>query len=626
MYHRQPLIWICVLLISIRYTPVASEQAMPLFAHGIQELNDGQLDAALETFRRVTTLAPDFADAHYHIGLVYYQKAEFQKAINAFTETLKLLPRDTDALINLGLSLHKAGGGYAINSPDKRIFCEKAIKAYQTALEIQPHNVEALNNLGLAYQELERFDDAIASYEKGLILNPDLHQLQTNLSIARDLQAGTYSFTAYQHYQTGIQAKHAGKTEVAINAWKRAIVESPKYLQAYLQLAELYFEKREYESAIDTYLSAITSVFASGSNHFQPADAADIFYNLGNSYLYTQQLGSAVSAYQQAVDLNPRLVRAWANLATVLLEMERLDAAITACQSALKASVTAIPSGKSPNTSLPELSAIKSTLSTAKAIKSGEYTMQAYRLWKRGVSVGNSGDIPTALKLWEQAVALSPHYAVAHENLAWVYFNLRRFDDAIETCQIVQTIRPSPQVAQLLTFANELKAAKYPFKTYQLWDQGRRASAAGNLAEAIALLSEAIEIGPDFAAAYNTLAWLYADKLGTNLAEAERLARHAQVLDPDAAHIQDTLGWILYKQGRYREALDAFKQALVYTPNNAEYLYHASLATLKNGQSSQALKYLTKAIALDKQFIQRAQTQSEFDAIRFSPEFRALIP
>ena len=95
---------------------------------------------------------------------------------------------------------------------------------------------------------------------------------------------------------------------------------------------------------------------------------------------------------------------------------------------------------------------------------------------------------------------------------------------------------------------------------------------------------------------------------------------------PDATYIHDTLGWILYKQGRYREALNAFEQVLAYTSNNPEYLYHASLAAMKEGQSSQALKYLTKAIALDKQFIQRAQTQSEFDAIRFSPEFRALIP
>ena len=624
MYRHQSVIWICVLLITIGNTTVASEKAMSLFAQGIQELNAGQLDTALETFKQVTTIAPDFADAHYHLGLAYYQKTEFQKAIEAFTQTLKLLPRDVDALIKLGLASHKAGDVHTINTPAKRTFCEQAIKAYQIALEIQPYNVEALNNLGLAYQELGKFDEAIVVYERGLTLSPDLPQLYVNLATARDLRSGIYSLAAYQHYQVGMQAKRVGQTEKAVAALRQAIAESPKYLQAYLQLAGLYFEGGEYESAISTYLSAIALV--SESNRSQPMSAADIFYNLGNSYLSAKQLESALTAYQQAVELNPDMISTWANMGTVLLEMERFDSAIAACQSALKVNTTAMSAGKDSRVLPSELNTIKFTLNTAQDIKAGEYTMQAYRTWRRGISAANSGDIRTAFKLWEQAVALSPRYAMAHENLAWIYFKLQRFEDAIQSYQTVQTIRPSPQVDQLLAFAKELKAGKYPFKTYQLWEQGRRASAAGNLEEAVTLLLEAIATGPECAAVYNTLAWLYADTLGTNLAEAERLAKRAQELDPDAAHIQDTLGWILYKQGRYTEALNTFKQALAHTPNNAEYLYHASLAALKDGQSSQSLKYLTKSIALDERFIQRVKTQSEFSVIRFSPEFRALIP
>ena len=624
MFHRQPLIWICVLLITIGNTTVANEKAMSLFSQGIQELNAGAFDTALERFEQVTILVPDFADAHYHLGLVYYQKAEFQKAIDAFTQTLKLLPRDTDALVKLGLASHKAGDMDATDAPAKRAFYERAVKAYQTALEIQPHNVEALNNLGLAYQELGRFRDAIAAYEEGLTLNPDLPQLHVNLATVRDLRAEIYSLAAHRHYQVGMRAKRAGRVEAAVAAWQQAVAESPKYLQAYLQLAELYFESAAYESAIRTYLSAIALV--SKGELSQHTSTADIFYNLGNSYLYAQQLESAVSAYQQAIDLKPEMVSAWANMGTVLLEMERFDAAIAACQSALKANAAMLSSGKGVGISPAELRTIEFTRNTAQDIKAGEYTMQAYRTWRQGVSARNRGDILTALKLWEQAVALSPRYTAAYENLAWVYFNLKRFDDAIQSCQTVQAIRPSPQVAQLLTFASELKAGKYSFETYQLWEQGRRASAAGNLEEAFTLLSKAIVAGPEFAPAYNTLAWLYADKLGTNLAEAERLARRALELEPNATHIYDTLGWILHKQGRYGEALNAFKQALERTPNSAEYLYHASLASMKIGQSSQALKYLAEAIALDKRLIQRVQTQSEFDSIRFTSAFRNLVP
>ena len=116
-------------------------------------------------------------------------------------------------------------------------------------IEIRPHNVEALNNLGLAYQELGRFDAAITVYEEGLALSPEQPQLHVNLATARDLRAGIYSLAAHRHYQVGVRAKRAGRTEAAIAAWQQA-VESPRYLKVSLQLADLYFESGEYEPAI----------------------------------------------------------------------------------------------------------------------------------------------------------------------------------------------------------------------------------------------------------------------------------------------------------------------------------------------------------------------------------------
>ena len=135
MYRSQPLIWICVLLIAIGSPVVASDEAMSLFAQGVKELNAGQLDTALETFERVTTIVPDFADAHYHLGLVYYQKAEFRKAIEAFTRTLERLPRDVDALIKLGLASHKAGNTDAVGTLRSAPFMSRQSKLIRPPLK-----------------------------------------------------------------------------------------------------------------------------------------------------------------------------------------------------------------------------------------------------------------------------------------------------------------------------------------------------------------------------------------------------------------------------------------------------------------------------------------------------------
>ena len=603
------LIQICFLLIVLFGNFARGDNLMSLFAQGIEELNAGQLDAALETFKQITTTAPDFPDAHYHLGLVYYRKAQFREAAAAFKQTLKFLPRDVAALVNLGLASYRAEE------------MSEAVNAYRTALEIQPHNVEALNNLGLAYQELGQFEEAIAAYDKALRLRPDLPEVEANLATARELQRGTYSLVAYRHYRTGMQLKRAGNAQAAVAAWKQAIAESPDYRLAHLQLAETYFEGGAYERAISAYLLALELHPDAGAEtiDIRPSnrpDDADIFYNLGNSYLYAGKLESAVSAYQRAVEINPKMASAWANMGTVLLELERLDAAIAACEKALEI--------------VPAAHQIRATLTTAQGIKSGQWTMQAYRLWKRGVAAANRGETQTAIDLWSQASALSPNYAQVHESLGWTYFTLQRFDDAIQACQAART----SFAAQLTTFALELKAGKYPFRAYQLWEQGRRASAAGELEQAVALLSQAVSAGPGFIEASNTLAWLYADKLGTNLAEAEKLARRAISLSgsadvpgaPDRPHLHHTLGWILYKQERYSEALNAFDVALRHSPDNAEYLYHASLAAVKNGATPQALAYLAQAIKQDARWIETARTQREFDAIRFQAGFRALVP
>jgi len=40
-------------------------------------------------------------------------------------------------------------------------------------LTIKPGNAEALNNRGVAFQQLKRFDDALASYDRALTIDPD---------------------------------------------------------------------------------------------------------------------------------------------------------------------------------------------------------------------------------------------------------------------------------------------------------------------------------------------------------------------------------------------------------------------------------------------------------------------
>jgi len=124
---------------------------------------------------------------------------------------------------------------------------------------------------------------------------------------------------------------------------------------------------------------------------------------------------------------------------------------------------------------------------------------------------------------------------------------------------------------------------------------------------------------------YNTLAWIYADKLSSNLDEAERLARKATLIKPEAAFICDTLSWVLYKQERYVEAAETAEKAIELDPNQAEYFYHASLAYLKNRQKEEALDNLKKAVTLENRFGQIAQQEVAFANLHATPEFQQIL-
>ncbi|MGB5595240.1 MAG: tetratricopeptide repeat protein, partial [Crocosphaera sp.] len=61
---------------------------------------------------------------------------------------------------------------------------EEAIASYDKALEIKPDKDEAWNNRGVALYNLGRYEDAIASYDKALEFKPDDHEAWNNRGIA----------------------------------------------------------------------------------------------------------------------------------------------------------------------------------------------------------------------------------------------------------------------------------------------------------------------------------------------------------------------------------------------------------------------------------------------------------
>jgi Tfp pilus assembly protein PilF len=83
---------------------------------------------------------------------------------------------------------------------------------------------------------------------------------------------------------------------------------------------------------------------------------------------------------------------------------------------------------------------------------------------------------------------------------------------------------------------------------------------AGRQASAEQVLADLLKLDSSYAGASNDLGYTWAEQ-GRNLGEAEELVRKAVTAEPDNASFLDSMGWVLYKRGKFAEALPVLKRA-----------------------------------------------------------------
>ena len=100
----------------------------------------------------------------------------------------------------------------------------------------------------------------------------------------------------------------------------------------------------------------------------------------------------------------------------------------------------------------------------------------------------------------------------------------------------------------------------------------------------------------------------------------ERAAKAA----PDDIRVRIALGWCYKRTGRLDLAIDALEQALIVDPELALLRYNLACYLSLAGQKRRALRYLSQALTLDPAYRELAEAESDFDALRADPAFRAL--
>lgn len=167
----------------------------------------GDYDRAIENYNMAIVLNPNFSEAYFNRGLAYYNKKEFDKAIADYTRSAELDPRNAVIYNNRGdAHYRKQDFDKAILDYDKAISLnprylkayynrglayacqqdyERAVEDFDKVIELNPNFAEAWHIRGLAYDYMGDYEKAIADYDKAIELNPNFTEAINHRELAK---------------------------------------------------------------------------------------------------------------------------------------------------------------------------------------------------------------------------------------------------------------------------------------------------------------------------------------------------------------------------------------------------------------------------------------------------------
>ena len=189
--------------------------------------NDGQIELALMTYRRLLSLAPGHAQGWFNLANLLSDQQKHNQAIDAYRRALLADPSYLKAMVNLSSSLSRVGdfdGALKIfrqilASDPKHVGARNNManllrdlgnpqEARRILLELakeDPTSARVQNNLGSAWREIGDLQQSLVCYRKALELKSDYPEGQMNYAMAL-LTDGQWE-KGWRHYEARLDPR-----------------------------------------------------------------------------------------------------------------------------------------------------------------------------------------------------------------------------------------------------------------------------------------------------------------------------------------------------------------------------------------------------------------------------------
>ncbi|HUQ35264.1 MAG TPA: tetratricopeptide repeat protein [Aestuariivirga sp.] len=264
-----------------------------LFQKALHLHQTGHIKDVETLYNEILQKQPDHEEATHLLGLVKFQKGDYQEAIALITRAVEIDPSFAAAHYNLGRCYEEIGEN------------EKAVQSYNTSLSLRPDDADCYLGLGNVQLRLLQLEEALGNFEKAIVLKPKFAEAHNNL---------------------GKTLKELERPDEALASYEKAIAFNPRFVDAHNNRGHTLRDLGRLEEAVASYDAVI---------RLKP-DHAEAYGNRGNALKKLKWLDEAVASYDKAIELKPDDAESYRNRANVLSELNRLDEAVDSYNKALE--------------------------------------------------------------------------------------------------------------------------------------------------------------------------------------------------------------------------------------------------------------------------------------------------
>ncbi len=456
-------------------------------------------------------------------------------------------------------------------------FNEESLRAANRWLDLEKGSDEALLYVAQLQLRLGKLRDARRSFKK-LIDRSEEPPDERLLSLVQVLSqedaenadavmrklAKPYKDSALAHYAAAVMALQADDTAHAEKRSLRAIELEPEWVKAKLLYARTLLVGGKQDEAID-YTARIVGD--------DPDPDPDARMELAVMMMTAGRDDDALSQINQILLEQPSRFDALRLMAIINFRQENLDAAWDDFQDLLASGYHTMDALYYLARIADFRSELDRSIRLYSQVRSGAHAITSQR--RASALIATQKDDPDkALERLDEFASDNPSFAVDMVLAkAQLLAALERYDDALIYYNKYVEFRPDNEGASLGRAELLLRMNRLP--------------------DAILEYRRAVKRWPDSAMSLNAFGYTLADRTD-EYREAEKLIRKALKLEPESAAIIDSMGWVLFKLGRYDEALIELDRAYAKLDDH-EVAAHIVDALDALGRKDEALELLQSA-------------------------------